>query len=130
MIFVNFVNEFKVLFFGDAKWIYILSATCGLLLMVVFILIIYHKRMIRYKNKGIVMQIFARDKCEGKLQQVSSENTRLYKRLKQVQAAAKMPELYLLATEKPISASFTEEHITDGSFKIFPLRSEETAEEE
>ena len=126
MVIVNIVNEFKELFFGDAKWIYILSATSGLLLIVVVCLIIYHKRMIRYKNNGIVKQIFERDKCVGQLQQVSSENTRLYKRLKQVQTAANMPELYLLATEKPISTLFAEENLINGSLKIFPLR---TAEE-
>jgi len=39
-----------------------------------------------------------------------------------------MPELYLLATEKPLSASFAEENLINGSLKIFPLR--EVEEEE
>ena len=122
MIEIFFGMDWKDLFF-------FLAALCVLLLIVLACFIIYHRYMITYKNRGIVKQIYARDKCEEELRKLASANARLYERLQQKevksQATANMPELYLIASDKPLSASFSKENIIDGNFKIIPLRSAE-----
>ena len=125
-------NMVEIFFGMDWKdWVVFLAALCVLLLIVLACLIIYHRYMITYKNRGIVKQIFARDKCEEELKKLSSANVRLYERLQQneVKASTKIPELYLLATEKPLSPSFAEVNIKDSDFKIFSLRAVEAPEE-
>ena len=122
-------------FFGmDWKeWVFLLAALCVLLLIVLACLIIYHRHMIRYKNRGIVKQIFARDRCEEELMKLSNANVMLYEMLQQSEAKAqakqpelpKLPELYLLATQKPFTPLCAKDCINDGSFKIFPLRTVE-----
>ena len=114
------------IFFGTG-WVGLLATICVILLIVVAGLLVYHRRMIRYKNRGIYNQIRERSKCEEQLNKALIVNLDMHERLQQTEAIE--PELYLLATKKPITASFTKNYIKDNSFKIYSLRTVEIPEE-
>ena len=124
------VNEFREFLVGDMRWIFSLSVACCLLVLFIVWLVFRYNIVVLDKNLGLFKQINEQYRLEIELRKAKTDILNLRKRLQQneVQAAANMPELYLLATEKPLSASFAEENLINGSLKIFPLREVEAEE--
>ena len=113
--------------FFSTGWSVFLATICVILLIVVAVLVVYHRHVIRRKNKGIYNQIRERSKCEEQLNKAIIVNLDMHERLQQTEANE--PELYLLATKKPITASFAKDYIKDSSLKVYALRTVELPEE-
>ena len=65
---MSILNFFAPESTSDYKnWLLILSALTALMLIIVAYLLVHIRNVITYKNRGIVKQILAKDKCEKAL---------------------------------------------------------------